>query len=114
MKNLVLVQLVWFLVPLIFLSLNRLEQALGLFFGLLVIFLNLSLFAWLGSSQKLFALKTPIVVLKYAFWAGLIYLILNRTKADTTMFVVGLTSIVLTLLVFALINWRNENSKKEN
>lgn len=89
------------------------HQASGLFFGILIIFLNLALFAWIGSSQKLFALKTPIVVIKYAIWAGLIYLVINKTAVDKLFFIVGLSLIVPSLLIFAIINRRLNHSKKE-
>jgi len=90
------------------------SQASGLFFGILVIFSNLWLFNWVGTSQKLFALKTPIIVLKYTIWAGLIYLVINKTSADKMMFVVGLSLLVVSLLIFAGLSYQRDYNKKEN
>jgi len=99
------------IIPIFFYLNGYKNQASGLFFGIFLIFLNLALFAWIGASQKLFALKTPIVVLKYAIWAGLVYLVLNKTTIDPLFFIVGLSLIVPSLLIFAIAN--QNHSKKE-
>jgi hypothetical protein len=114
LKNLVIIHSVWFVFPVVLYFLNRSEQALGLFFGVFLIFLNLLLFLWLGNSQKLFAVKTPIVVVKYAIWAGLIYLVINKTNADPLFFVVGLSMVLPSLLILIGLSYRLDNKKKEN
>jgi hypothetical protein len=100
-KALILIHSFWFLLPIMYGIYGLYEQAWGLFFGLLLLFLNILLFAWLGSSQKLFALKTPIVVLKYAIWASLIYFVLNNTTINTDFFVLGLGLFLISLFIFA-------------
>jgi hypothetical protein len=114
LKNLIIIHSAWFVFPIILYFLNRSEQALGLFFGILLILSNLLLFFWLGGSQKLFAVKTPIVVVKYAIWAGLIYLVINKTNADPLFFVVGLSMVLPSLLILAVLSYRLDNKKKEN
>jgi apolipoprotein N-acyltransferase len=108
----VIIQAVLFILPVVLNFLNRTEQALGLFFGIFLIFLNFLFFFWLGSSQKLFAVKTPIVVIKYAIWGGLTYLVLNKTNADPLFFVVGLSMVIPSLLILAVFSYRLDNKKR--
>lgn len=110
-----LIKIQFFFLLASFLSLPwlNLNQFLGLFFGLLLMLLNLLLFQFLGggAKQKFIALKTPLVVLKYAIWSLFIYGIINFLSINIEFFVLGLGLWILTLLVYAMI--LHNNFKKE-
>lgn len=83
--------------------------------GVALMLLNLVFFSWAFSGslqnqgQKLIAIKTPIVVLKYAIWAALIYWIIYETNVRDGFFVLGLCSWVVSLIAYVVLLKLREN-----
>ena len=114
MKWLIWIQTAWFLLGVGLLLNGQKQEALGWSIGVSILLSNLVLFAWVGSSQKLIALKTPIVVLKYAIWAGVIYYSLNHTTMDKLYFVMGLSVFVVSLILYSVLLGFLGRESKEN
>ena len=75
--------------------------------GALIIAANLLLLTWTWKkilSKKLIALATTVIVFKYAIFGAIIYLILNHPNTDKLWFGVGLGTMMVTGLMFAVLN----------
>lgn len=82
---------------------NVLSAALGC--GLIAVNLPAVIWSWSRIFQKKsIALAVSVIVFKYAILGVIIYLVTSRPELDGMSFLIGLTSIVPTMLIFTLQN----------
>lgn len=89
---------------------NAEHNLLSLMLGCGVIGLNLPLVFWSWGRifrKKSIALAGSVIVFKYAILGVIIYLVTSRPELDGGSFLIGLTSIVPTMVVFTLRNAKN-------
>ena len=90
------------------------HKAMVVALGCGVIGLNLPLVFWSWSrifKKKSIALAAGVIVFKYAILGVIIYLVTSRPELDGGSLLVGLTSIVPTMVLFTL---RNTKKNHEN
>lgn len=85
------------------------QHAASYFSGSILIFLNLLLLTWVWNKvlqKKLIALSALIIVFKYAIFAVVIYKITSLAWLHYAWFCVGLSTLIITVLVLALLGSR--------
>ena len=83
------------------------QAAISYVTGASLILVNISLLAWTWSkilNKKLVALAVSIIVIKYAIYAVIIYKIVSLAYINKTWFVLGLGTLMPSVLIFAFLN----------
>ena len=110
MKTILLVQGIVILIGIIllsFLGVDAKQNGLSYLYGSAIVLVNLAVLWWTWSrilQKKLVALAVLIIVSKYAILGALIYRILTLPNVSQLWFSVGLSTILVTVLVFGLIH----------
>jgi hypothetical protein len=81
------------------------QAAISYLLGAALIFFNLVLLIWVWSQilkKKFIALNVSIIVFKYAIFGFIIYKILSSPNIDNVWFSVGLSTMLPTVLIYAV------------
>ena len=93
------------------------KDALSYFVGALLVFLNLALSAWLWAlilKKKLIALSVLIIVFKYSIFGSIIYFLLKSDWLNAILFLVGLSTLVPSVILSRIIDRRRGREGKTN
>jgi uncharacterized membrane protein YczE len=119
MKATLLIQLATLVVisP-ILLIFNGIQQAASFSIGAAMVLINLTVLTWTWSrilKKKQIAIATTIIVFKYGIFAAMIYWVLQDPLTHAGWFCVGLSTLLTTVLLTAMINVmeKNKEDKKE-
>lgn len=80
-------------------------EAISFFIGSTLIFTNLSILFWVWNriiSKKLIALAVSVIVIKYAIFGVIVYLILSHPIIKPIWFSIGIGMIMVTSIITAL------------
>lgn len=102
-------------IALIIASFYSTQSSISFLCGSILIFLNLFILFWVWSrilSKKLIALAVSVIVIKYAIFGLIIYVVLKNPAIQPLWFSVGIGTILVTSLLTALDHANAEN--KEN
>lgn len=92
-------------IALLILIFNTTQNSISFICGSLLIFANLAILFWVWQriiSKKLIALAVSVIVIKYAIFGVIIYLILKNPNIQPIWFSIGIGMIIITSLLTAL------------
>ncbi len=114
MKKLLIIQLVWVLAAGSYALIAQSHLGVSFFVGALLMLGNGIFFEMMislfkpKSEQKVIALKTPLVVLKYPIWGLAIYWIIQQNWLVPIAFVFGLLTWMISLTLYALLSQKEK------
>lgn len=101
-------------IAILILIFNTMQNCLSFLSGSLLIFANLAILFWVWQriiSKKLIALAVGVIVIKYAIFGVIIYLILKNPNIQPVWFSIGISMIIVTSILTAL---DTNNAESEN
>lgn len=93
---------------------SPLHQLTGAILGAALMGINLLTIVWVWQrifQKKSIALAASVIVIKYAILGAIIYFVLKDGKIDPIRFIVGLSSILPTMIFFGL-SYKNPETTK--
>lgn len=91
------------------------HQSMSAAVGAVLVTVSLVLLTWawhLILSKKLIALAVSVIVFKYAIFGTIIYIVITKAWVDGVWFVVGVSTLLPTVLLFAI--WQNGQNNQLN